>query len=125
MQPCVIITNTEVIYTHKDSYQKEDKMSLLLTGISALFLGGQAVKQATTPTIPASYWRNRELMNADKLNPNISPEQVQRNLESGKYYLSDEEYNKRKQNAKPDLSFREGENINSWMDRLARERYQK
>lgn len=70
-------------------------MSWLLAGISAAFMAGQKIKEAKTPVIPASYWRNQELMRADKLNPNITPQQVQKNLENGKYYLSDEEYYKR------------------------------
>lgn len=95
-------------------------MSWLLAAISAAFLGKEYIKEKRTPTIPASYWRNKELMNADKLNPNISPQQVMKNLERGKYYLSDEEYAKR--NQKPDYSMREGEDINSWMFRLSKER---
>ena len=95
-------------------------MSWLLAAIGAAFLGGQKIKEAKTPTIPASYWRNKELMDKDKLDPNISPQQVMKNLENGKYYLSDEEYAKR--NQPKDYSFREGEDINSWMERLSRER---
>ena len=97
-------------------------MSWLLTTISAAFLGGQKINEARKPTIPASYWRNKELMNADKLNPNISPQQVQKNLENGKYYLSDAEYERRQKANKPDYSYREGEDINSWMERLSKER---
>ena len=70
-------------------------MSWVLAIISALFLLKKYIKEKRTPTIPASYWRNQELMKADKLNPNISPQQVMKNLENGKYYLSDEEYAKR------------------------------
>ena len=91
------------------------------TVFSALFMGSELIKEKTRPTIPASYWRNNELMNADKLNPNISPQQVQKNLESGKYYLSDAEYERRQKAEKPDYSYREGEDINSWMERLSRE----
>ena len=93
-----------------------------LLAIAAAFMAGQKIKEVKKPVIPASYWRNQELMNADKLNPNISPEQVQKNLENGKYYLSDAEYERRQQAAKPDYSYREGENINTWMERLSRER---
>lgn len=53
----------------------------------------------------------------NKLNPNISPEQVMKNLETGKYYLPEEP-----KDEIPDYSFREGENINTWMERLSRER---
>ena len=97
-------------------------MSWLLAAISAAFLGKEYIKEKRTPTIPASYWRNQELMNADKLNPNISPQQVMKNLENGKYYLSDEEYERRQEASKPDYSYREGEDINSWMLRMSRER---
>ncbi len=92
-------------------------MSWLLAAFSALFLAGEKYKEAKRPVIPASYWRNKELMNADKLNPNISPEQVMKNLESGKYYLPEEP-----KEEIPDYSFREGENINAWFERLSRER---
>lgn len=94
-------------------------MSWLLTAISAAFLGAEKIKEVRRPTIPASYWRNKELMNKDKLDPNISYQQVQKNLENGKYYLSDEEYAKR--NQPKDYSYKEGEDINSWMERLSRE----
>lgn len=92
-------------------------MSWILTMISGLFLANEKRKELKRPVIPASYWRNKELMNADKLNPNISPEQVMKNLESGKYYLPEEP-----KNEIPDYSFREGENINAWFERLSRER---
>ena len=91
-------------------------MSWLLTAIGAAFMGGQKIKEIRRKEIPASYWRNQELMNEDKLNPSISPQQVQKNLENGKYYLSDEEYAKR--NQKRDLSQREGETLNEWMHRI-------
>jgi len=72
-------------------------MSWLLVVLSLIFLCSQAIKEARKPTIPISYWRNKELMRADKMNPYISPKQVMKNLEEGKYYLSDEEYEKYKQ----------------------------
>lgn len=62
---------------------------MLLEAISAIFLGTQLIKEAATPHIPAENWRNKKLMNEDKLNPNISPEQVMKNLANGKYYLPD------------------------------------
>ena len=96
-------------------------MSFLLTLLSGVFLAKDAVNEKRRPTIPASYWRNKELMNSDKLDPNISPEQVQRNLENGKYYLSDEEYERRQKAAQPDYSCREGEDFLSWSERLSRE----
>ena len=94
-------------------------MSWLLAAISAAFLGGQKVKEMKRPTIPASYWRNKELMDEDKLNPNISHQQVMKNLENGKYYLSDAEYEKR--NQPKDYSMREGEKMWQWQMRMAEE----
>lgn len=96
-------------------------MSILLTLLSGAFLAKDAIKEKRRPTVPKSYWRNKELMNEDKLNPNISPEQVQRNLENGKYYLSDEEYEHRQKTAQPNYSCREGEDFLSWSLRLSRQ----
>lgn len=59
----------------------------LLTFLSACFLGGQVAKEKLEKPIPAEYWRNKQLMNKDKLNPNISHQQVMQNLRNGKYYL--------------------------------------
>lgn len=42
--------------------------------------------------IPKSYYRNTELMEADKMNLLVSPQEFQKNIENGKYYLSDGEY---------------------------------
>lgn len=97
-------------------------MSWFLAAISAAFLIKEKVKENKTPVIPASYWRDKEAMDRDKLDPSITPEQVQKNLENGKYYLSDEEYRRRQEASKPDYSYREGEDINSWMLRMSQER---
>lgn len=67
---------------------------LFIIGV-AVFIG-KKIKEMREPTIPASYWRNKDLMYKDQLNPNISPQQVMKNLENGKYYISDEEFEKRK-----------------------------
>ena len=63
------------------------------SGAGAVF-GGATIatglaKDKFEKKIPAEFWRNTDLMNADKLDVNISPEQVMKNLESGKYYLPD------------------------------------
>lgn len=56
-------------------------------GIIGIFAGiQQIVKEATEKEIPASYWNNKDLMHKDKMNPDISPQQVMKNLEQGKYY---------------------------------------
>lgn len=94
-------------------------MSWFVAALSAAFLVREKHKEKTRPVIPASYWRNQELMNADKLDSNVSHEQIMRNLENGKYYLSDDEYARR--NQPKDYSFHEGEDINSWMERLSRQ----
>lgn len=70
-------------------------MSWLAIILLAIFWGYKALKEARRPKIPASFWRNEELMTKDKMDPNIPPEQVMKNLEKGKYYLSDEEYERR------------------------------
>lgn len=102
-------------------------MGWILVAISVAFLLREYIKEKRQPTIPAEYWRNKELMNKDKLDATIPPEQVLKNLRAGKYYLSDEEYEKilQKERDSRDYSFREGENINSWMERLSRERKEK
>lgn len=56
-------------------------------GIIGLFAAAkQLIKEATEKEIPASYWNNKDLMHKDKMNPDISPQQVMKNLEKGKYY---------------------------------------
>lgn len=56
-------------------------------GIIGLIAGArQLIKEATEKEIPASYWNNKDLMYRDKMNPDISPQQVMKNLERGKYY---------------------------------------
>lgn len=60
---------------------------LCLIGI-AVFISAK-IKESRKPYIPASYWRNKDLMYKDKLDPNVSPQQVMKNLENGKYYLPD------------------------------------
>lgn len=46
----------------------------------------QLFKEKTEKKIPASYWNNKDLMHKDKMNPNVSPQQIMKNLEKGKYY---------------------------------------
>lgn len=59
----------------------------LFNALAVGLFGVELVKEKTEKAIPAEYWRNTELMNMDKLN--LSPEQVMKNLEWGKYYLPD------------------------------------
>lgn len=56
-------------------------------GIIGLFAAGkQIIKEKTEKEIPASYWNNKDLIHKDKMNPDVSPQQLMKNLESGKYY---------------------------------------
>ena len=56
-------------------------------GILGLFAGTkQIIKEATEKSIPAEYWNNKDLMHKDKMNPDVSPQQIMKNLEKGKYY---------------------------------------
>lgn len=56
-------------------------------GIIGLFAGAaQLIKESTEKPIPACYWNNKALMHEDKMNPDVSPQQIMKNLENGKYY---------------------------------------
>lgn len=56
-------------------------------GIIGIFAGiKQLIKESTEKEIPAEYWNNKDLMHKDKMNPDISPQQIMKNLEKGKYY---------------------------------------
>ncbi len=56
-------------------------------GIIGLIAGAkQLIKESTEKPVPAEYWNNKDLMHKDKMNPDISPEQLMKNLENGKYY---------------------------------------
>ncbi len=56
-------------------------------GIIGLIAGTkQIIKEKTEKEIPAEYWNNKDLMHKDKMNPDISPEQLMKNIENGKYY---------------------------------------
>lgn len=56
-------------------------------GIIGLFAGiKQLIKESTEKSIPAENWNNKALMHEDKMNPDISPQQIMKNLEKGKYY---------------------------------------
>lgn len=99
-------------------------MSWLLAALGAAFLGKEYIKEMRRPTIPASYWRNEALMREDDLNPDISPQQVMKNLENGKYYLSDAEY-ERRQKEKKDMTYalkRDDETYTQYYERVAKER---
>ncbi len=60
---------------------------MLLDIISALIIGKEIIKEKTTPTIPAENWANQELINQDRLDPNVSNEQFMKNLQNGKYRM--------------------------------------
>ena len=56
-------------------------------GILGMIMGAkQLIKESTEKEIPASYWNNKDLMHKDKMNPDISSQQIMKNLERGKYY---------------------------------------
>lgn len=58
-------------------------------GIIGLIAGAkQIIKEATEKEIPAEYWNNKALIHKDKMNPDISPQQIMKNLKAGKYYSS-------------------------------------
>lgn len=50
-------------------------------GIIGLFAAGkQIIKEKTEKEIPASYWNNKDLIHKDKMNPDVSPQQLMKNL---------------------------------------------
>ncbi len=56
-------------------------------GIIGIFAGiKQLIKESTEKEIPAEYWNNKDLMHKDKMNPDVTPQQIMKNLEKGKYY---------------------------------------
>lgn len=56
-------------------------------GIIGLIAGAkQLIKESTEKEIPAENWNNKALMHKDKMNPDVSPQQIMKNLEKGKYY---------------------------------------
>lgn len=56
-------------------------------GIIGLYAGAkQFIKEKTEKEIPSSYWNNKNLMYKDKMNPSLSWQDVQKNLEKGRYY---------------------------------------
>lgn len=71
--------------------------------IIGLFAGAvQLFKEKTEKKIPASYWNNKDLMHKDKMNPNVPPQQIMKNLEKGKYY-SPEVIPERIEQPKPEI----------------------
>lgn len=56
-------------------------------GIIGLIAGAkQLIKESTEKPIPAEFWNNKDLMYKDKINPDVSPQEIMKNLEKGKYY---------------------------------------
>lgn len=56
-------------------------------GIIGLIAGAkQLIKESTEKPVPAEYWNNKALMHEDKMNPDVSPQQVMKNIKKGKYY---------------------------------------
>ncbi len=60
----------------------------LLSGLAVICFVKEIVKDKTQRIIPAESWGNKALMYDDKINPDISPQQIMKNLEKGKYYSS-------------------------------------
>ena len=56
--------------------------------LAALFAGKEIISETLETEIPASYWRNKELINRDKMY--MSEKEFMRNVRNGKYYLPDE-----------------------------------
>lgn len=56
--------------------------------LAALFTGKEVISETLATEIPASYWRNKELINKDKMY--MSEKEFMRNVRNGKYYLPDE-----------------------------------
>ena len=47
-------------------------------GIIGLIAGAkQLIKEATEKPVPAEYWNNKDLMHKDKMNPDVSPQQME------------------------------------------------
>lgn len=65
-------------------------LHLISSGAGVFFSGSylacNLLKEKQQKSIPAEYWNNKDLMYKDKMNPDISPEQIMKNLENGKYY---------------------------------------
>lgn len=56
-------------------------------GIIGLIAGTkQLIKESTEKPVPAEYLNNKALMHKDKMNPDVSPQQLMKNIEKGKYY---------------------------------------
>lgn len=56
-------------------------------GIIGIFAGAkQFIKESTEKPVPAEYWNNKALLHEDKMNPDVTPQQIMKNLEKGKYY---------------------------------------
>lgn len=56
-------------------------------GIIGIFAGAkQLIKESTEKPVPAEYWNNKALLHEDKMNPDVTPQQIMKNLEKGKYY---------------------------------------
>lgn len=62
-------------------------MSWALFFLGLVWIIREWIKELKQPVVPASYWRNKELILEDELDVNVSAEQFLKNLESGKYYL--------------------------------------
>lgn len=57
--------------------------------IGLLFNIGDYLKEKSQPTLPNESWNNQALLYEDKMNPDITTEQIVDNAKKGKYYSVD------------------------------------
>lgn len=58
-------------------------------GIIGLIAGAkQLIIESSEKPVPAEFWNNKDLIYKDKMNPDVSPQQIMKNLKDGKYYSS-------------------------------------
>ena len=56
---------------------------------AALYAGKEILSEALETEIPASYWRNKELINKDRMS-GMKEKEFMRNVRNGKYFIPDE-----------------------------------
>ena len=57
----------------------------LLGLIALVYIIFKLIQEAAEPTIPGSFYNNQELYRKDTMDPNISAEELKRNVRNGKY----------------------------------------
>lgn len=56
--------------------------------LAALFAGKEIISETLETEIPASYWRNKELIDKDRMS-GMKEKEFMRNVRNGKYFLPD------------------------------------